>query len=48
MQNCKRKAAPVLKKNIYGFYQDPQFAGNFTVATTTKHINNNKQTQTLS
>jgi hypothetical protein len=44
----KKKAAPVLKKNIYGYYQEPQFSGNYTMATLTKHANNNKHTQTLS
>ena len=43
----KRKAAPILKKNIYGYYQDPQFAGSYTLATPTKHTNPHKQTQTL-
>lgn len=44
----KRKAAPILKKNIFGYYQDPQFNNNFALPNTTKHSNNNKQTQTLS
>jgi len=37
MSHQKRKAAPILKKNIYGYYQDPQFAGNLTLNTMTKH-----------
>jgi hypothetical protein len=44
----KKKAAPILKKNIYGYYEDPQFSGNYTIGGSTKHPNNNKQTQTLS
>jgi hypothetical protein len=46
-QGHKRKAAPVLKKNIYGYYQEPQFAGNYTLAVPTRHANPHKQTQTL-
>ena len=44
----RKKPAPILKKNIFGYYQDPQFAGNYTLPTPTKHINLNKHTQTLS
>jgi hypothetical protein len=43
----KRKPAPVLKKNIYGYYQEPQFSGNYALAVPTRHFNPHKQTQTL-
>lgn len=44
----KKRPAPILKKNIFGYYQEPQLAGNYTLPTVTKHQNLNKATQTLS
>lgn len=38
----------MLKKNVFGYYQDPQFAGNYNFAVPTKHVDCNKYTQTLS
>ena len=32
---------------MFGYYQEPQFAGNYTLPSSTKHVNNNKATQTL-
>lgn len=36
-----------MKKNIFGYYQEPQFASNFTLPVSTKHIINSKYCQTL-
>jgi hypothetical protein len=44
----KKKPAPILKKNIFGYYEEPQFAGNYNLPAPTKHLNLNKCTQTLS
>lgn len=42
-----KKNAAVLKKNIFGYYQDPQFHNNQPSLTVTKHPNLNKAIQTV-
>lgn len=42
-----RKNAPVLKKNIFGYFEDPQFSSNQPSLTLTKHPNLNKAIQTV-
>jgi hypothetical protein len=37
-----------VKKNIYGYFQDPQFINATTLNIITKHPENSKSTQTLS
>ena len=42
-----RKNAPVLKKNVYGYYPDPQFHNNQPNLVLTKHPNIHKAMQTI-
>ena len=42
-----RKNAPVLKKNIFGYYENPQLNNNQPQLTLTRHPPTNKCTQTV-
>lgn len=43
----KRKAPPVLRKNVFGYYPDPQLPQAIPLPTPTRHPCNSRATQTL-